>query len=169
MNIYWYIPEVGVFIMQVCQALEKNKVLYAIVGGYAVALHGVVRGTADIDIAIQWNLKNLKKTEEALKSLGLISLLPVDAQQLFNFRDEYVTQRNLIVWNFFNPQNPTQQVDLLVNYSLKGAKATTLVKTGIGNLRILALDALIEMKKKAGRPQDLEDVKALTIIAKGKK
>ena len=157
------------FILQVCKALEAEKVTYAIVGGYAVALHGVVRGTVDVDIAIQWNLKNLKKAEKALKELGLISLLPLDATNIFQFRDEYVANRNLIAWNFYNPLNPTQQVDLLINYDLNGPKVTKLIKTGVGSIRILNLDELVQMKTKSGRPQDLEDVKALKLVAKEKK
>jgi len=156
------------FIIQVCQALEREKVVYAGVGGYAVALHGVVRGTVDVDIAIQWNLSNLQKAERALKDLGLISLLPVDAKTIFQFRNEYIENRNLIAWNFYNPLNPTQQVDLLITYDLQGLKATKQIKTSAGTLRILNLEELIQMKLKSGRPQDLEDAKALKSVQKEK-
>ena len=156
------------FIIQVCQALEREKVVYAVVGGYAVALHGVVRGTVDVDIAIQWNLSNLQKAERALKDLGLISLLPVDAKTIFQFRNEYIENRNLIAWNFYNPLNPTQQVDLLITYDLQGLKATKQIKTSAGTLRILNLEELIQMKLKSGRPQDLEDAKALKSVQKEK-
>jgi hypothetical protein len=44
------------FIIKVVESLERNKINYAVVGGYAVALHGVVRGTVDLDLII-----NLKK------------------------------------------------------------------------------------------------------------
>lgn len=152
------------FILKVCAALEKAGVIYGIVGGYAVALHGVVRGTVDVDIAIQWNFKNLKKAEETLKSLGLVSLLPLDAHMIFQFREEYIKKRNLIAWNFYNPLNPTQQVDLLITYHLKSAKNTKQIKIGTDTLRILNLKDLVQMKLESGRPQDLEDAKALKII-----
>ena len=61
------------FIGCVCTALNDANVLYAIVGGYAVCLHGAIRGTIDIDIAIYWNLENLEKAEFALKKIGLVS------------------------------------------------------------------------------------------------
>lgn len=154
------------FILHVCQALEAEKVTYAIAGGYAVALHGVVRGTVDVDIVIQWNLKNLQKAEKALKGLGLVSLLPLDAKNLYQFKDEYINNRNLIAWNFYHPLNPTQQVDLIIVYDLMGTKATKLIKTGAGTLRVLNLEELIRMKTHSGRPQDLEDVKALKQVAK---
>ena len=74
------------FIHDVCSALDKAKVPYAIVGGYAVALHGAMRGTVDVDVAIQWSLKNLQNAEKALKQLRLISLIPVTAETVFHFR-----------------------------------------------------------------------------------
>lgn len=37
------------FLNQICHALQTNRVRYALVGGYAVALHGAVRGTVDVD------------------------------------------------------------------------------------------------------------------------
>ena len=47
------------FIYRLTNALEKHHIPYAIVGGHAVALHGALRGTIDIDFVINWNKKNL--------------------------------------------------------------------------------------------------------------
>ncbi|MBA3239493.1 MAG: hypothetical protein H0T62_14285 [Parachlamydiaceae bacterium] len=148
------------FLNKVCDALQTDQIPYAVVGGYAVALHGAPRGTLDVDFVIQWTLDNLIKTEKALKGLGLVSRIPVDAQSVFNFRDEYILQRNLIAWNFYDPINPSHQVDIIINYDLKGSSTKT-VKTSYGSLKVLSKKDLITMKKASGRPQDLEDVKSL--------
>lgn len=148
------------FIHNVCNALNAAKIPYAIVGGYAVALHGAVRGTVDIDIVIAWTHQNLKKAEKALNDIGLISLLPVDSKSVFHFRDEYIEKRNMIAWNFYDPKNPMNQVDIIINYDLKNHHTKTF-STASGKIKILSQKDLIAMKKKAARPQDLEDVKAL--------
>ncbi|MDH3511846.1 MAG: hypothetical protein OER85_13410 [Gammaproteobacteria bacterium] len=148
------------FLNRVCAALADKGVRYAIVGGHAVALHGAVRGTVDVDVALTWNLKYLQAAEQALAEIGLISRLPVNADDVFQFRDEYVTNRNLIGWNFFNPDNLTEQVDIVITYDLKGKQIGT-VDTAGGPITILGIRELIEMKRASGRPQDLEDVKAL--------
>lgn len=153
------------FIYKVCEALDRAKVSYAIVGGYAVALHGVARGTVDVDVAIEWSLENLKNAESAFKRLGLVSLIPVTAEIVFHFREEYIQNRNLIAWNFYDPSNPANQVDIVINYSLESAQMTKKVETFFGPVRILSLNELIKMKKASGRPQDLEDVKALMSLA----
>ncbi len=149
------------FIHDICSALDQANVPYAIVGGYAVALHGAVRGTVDVDVAIQWSLSNLQKAEKAFKQLGLVSLLPVTAETLFHFREEYIQNRNLIAWDFYHPANPLNQVDLIINYDLKSIRNTKSIQTPSGTIRILSLKDLISMKIASGRPQDLEDVKAL--------
>ena len=64
------------FIHDVCTALDKAKIPYAIVGGYAVALHGAIRGTIDVDIAIHWTLKNLRKCGKSIKGNGACFLNP---------------------------------------------------------------------------------------------
>jgi hypothetical protein len=148
------------FLKDVCRILEQEKVEYAVVGGCAVALHGVVRGTVDVDIAIKWSLENLKKMEKALKKIGLVSTLPINAENLFHYRDEYVKNRNLIAWNFYNPRNPLHQLDVVVTFNLHANEIETL-KTSFGKVKVLKVKDLIKMKKKAGRPQDLVDVEAL--------
>lgn len=151
------------FLSQVCIALSGKNVRYAVVGGYAVALHGAVRGTLDVDVAIAWNHKALMATELALHELGLVSRLPITATNVFQFRDEYIENRNLIGWNFYNPDNPSEQVDVVINYDLRGKKLVT-VDTLAGQIKILGLTDLIEMKRASGRPQDIEDVKALEML-----
>ncbi len=163
MLVYTSIYEVIMFIHDVCKSLDKAKIPYAIVGGYAVALHGALRGTIDIDIVINWTLKNLENAEKTLKNLGLTSLLPIDSNNLFHFKDEYIQNRNMIAWNFYDSKNPINQVDIIINYDLKNAEIKT-IKTTLGKIKILSRKDLIVMKKASGRPQDLEDIKALEIL-----
>lgn len=148
------------FVGIVCQALAAQGVRYALVGGYAVALHGAVRGTVDVDIVVEWTLKALQHTEIALNSLGLVSRLPLHANDVFSFRDEYVKNRNLVAWNFHNPDDISQQVDVVITFDLKGKRRHRL-PTASGPLFLMTVEDLLEMKKASGRPQDLADVEAL--------
>ena len=149
-----------IFINKVCQALAQHNVRYAVVGGYAVALHGAVRGTMDVDIVINWDLRTLRLTEKALTGLGLVSRLPVGANDVFQFRDEYINNRNLVGWNFYNPKDASQLIDIIITYDLKG-KGRQRLHTAVGPIHVLQLNELIRMKRKCGRPQDIEDANAL--------
>jgi hypothetical protein len=145
---------------RVCTALNEAGVRYAVVGGYAVALHGAVRGTLDIDIAIDWSRTALAATERALASLGLVSRLPVSADDVFLSRDDYVSNRNLIAWNFYNPEDVSEQVDIIIAYDLTD-KRTMPVRLSECIVPVLSIADLIEMKRRSGRPQDREDAAAL--------
>jgi hypothetical protein len=145
---------------RICASLSQTGVRYAIVGGHAVALHGAVRGTVDIDLAITWNRKTLLATEKALREVGLVSRLPLTADDVFDFRKEYIENRNLIEWNFYNPNDLSEQVDIVITYDLKG-KRTKRIQLINGSVQILDLKELIKMKRKSARPQDIEDVLAL--------
>tara|TARA_R110002072_G_scaffold74965_5_gene177104 strand:- start:321 stop:782 length:462 start_codon:yes stop_codon:yes gene_type:complete len=150
-------------IERVVKSLNEHRVQYALVGGYAVALHGAVRGTVDIDFVIALNQRAYRQTEKALNSIGLNSQLPVSADDVFNFRDEYIKNRNLIAWTFINPANPLEIVDIVITENAKELKSVIKVVKGT-KIKIAAIDEIIRMKKKSGRKQDVEDIRALEKI-----
>jgi len=128
-----------------------------------VALHGAVRGTVDIDLALAWNRKTLVAGQKALHEVGLVSRLPLTADDIFDFRKEYIENRNLIAWNFYNPNDLSEQVDIVITYDLKG-KRTKRIQLRNGSVQILDLKELIKMKRKSARAQDIEDVLALETL-----
>ena len=155
------------FLEKVCAALKQNNVQFAIVGGYAVALHGAVRGTVDIDFVVRWHIKTLTAAEKSLTDLGLVSRIPVQAADIYHFRQEYIEKRNLIAWNFYNPVNPLEQVDIIINFNLDD-NAIKNMNIGNTNIPVLNIKSLIKMKRQSGREQDLLDVNALERIRKHK-
>ncbi len=58
------------FLIELVKTLQEAKIKFAVAGGYAVALHGAIRGTVDIDIVIATTLESYQKAEAALLSLG---------------------------------------------------------------------------------------------------
>jgi len=148
------------FLLKVIDALVRRKVGYALVGGYAVALHGAARGTVDIDLVINIDLKSLANAEAALAEIGLQSRQPVSAEDIFNFRNEYIRNRNMKAWGFINPNNPTEMVDIVITENLANLDTVTM-KIGNKKINVVALPDLVRMKRESGRPQDLEDVKVL--------
>jgi len=148
------------FIKKVIQALSDKDVKYAIVGGYAVALHGAIRGTIDIDLVITISKSQYRAAEQALLAMGLQPRLPVNADEIFDFREEYIRNKNLIAWSFYNAGNPLEIVNILITHDLKMIR-TISKKVGRLTIKVASIPDLIAMKKQAGRPQDIEDIKAL--------
>jgi hypothetical protein len=148
------------FIERITLSLQQHGASFAVVGGYAVALHGAVRGTVDLDLVLTWNRDNLEKAVNALQSLGLKSHLPIDVETVFSQRDALIRDKNLIAWNFYNPENLAEQVDLIIDFDMAGCAVKNI---GVGQtvIPVLNMHDLINMKEKSGRPQDLADIAAL--------
>lgn len=54
----------------ILQSLSNEKVNFLIVGAYALAKHGYVRATGDIDIFVEPTLQNSQKVYRALQAFG---------------------------------------------------------------------------------------------------
>ncbi len=101
--------------------------------------------------------------EAALVKAGLTPRLPVTAQDVFHFREEYINNRNMIAWSFYNPNNLLEIVDIIITEDAAAMK--TVQKRAFGlSINVASIPELIAMKKKSARPQDLEDIKALETL-----
>lgn len=145
-------------LFEIVGVLETAKVKYALVGGYALALHGFVRATMDVDLVLNIKLEDYEKAEKALADIGLTSRLPVKAADIIRMRKEYIQNRNLIAWSFVDYQNPSRQVDILITQDLKDLRTQNISVSG-RKVRVVTLPQLREMKLEAGREQDLLDVR----------
>ena len=150
-------------IERVVSALRQARVRFAICGGHAVALHGAVRGTLDVDLVLSLSRRNFTAAETALNGMGLRSRLPLKAEEVFDFREEYIRNRNLIAWSFINPADPTELVDIILTEDL-GTMQVDMIPVGGLRLPVVAVADLIRMKEMSGGAQDLEDIRALRDI-----
>lgn len=147
-------------ILKLCSEFHKNKIKYAIAGGYAVSLHGAIRGTVDIDIILNLEEENFLNAITVLNELGFVPRLPLEAISVLNKREFLIKEKNLIAYSFYNPSNPVEVIDILIHKDLKDLEFIEIVKANT-TLNLISKKNLIQMKKESARPQDLEDVKAL--------
>jgi len=117
----------------------------------------------DIDLVLALSKCNVVAAEKALARIGLTSRLPLRGHDVFTFREEYIRNRNLMAWSFINTEDPTEIVDIIITEDLRQMKTETIVARQLGVPVVSAAD-LIRMKEKSGRPQDIEDIKALRKI-----
>lgn len=148
------------FLIKVCDALEENGVNYAIAGGYAVALHGAVRGTIDIDLVIPLEIEQYAKTEKALLGLGLVARHGLSFEEVFDQRVSLMKDKNLVAWSFYNVKRPVEIVDIIITHDLLKFTSEQ-VRIGRKMVNMLDIPSLIEMKSKSGRVQDNLDIEAL--------
>lgn len=151
------------FIAKICNLFRERNIPFAIVGGYAVAFHGVVRGTFDVDVITEVSEENFLKIEAALTSIGMKSLLPVSASDLYANLDKFKTEKNLVAWNFIHPQRMRDSLDIIITDDLRHVETVEVV-SDFGKVPVLSIDSLIKMKGRVNREQDQKDIQALRAL-----
>ena len=56
-------------LLSLCAALNREGARYLLIGGFAVILHGYVRGTKDIDLLVDTSPENVQAVKRALSTL----------------------------------------------------------------------------------------------------
>jgi len=150
----------------VFRELNKRKVRYLVVGGIAVNLYGVPRATMDLDLMVDTEGENLLKFVDALERMGYKPRVPVKATALADpaKRREWQKKKHMVVFSFYRPALPYQEVDIFLNNPIDFEEASKtrkfVVAEGI-RIPLISLDNLIKLKRELSREQDLSDVEAL--------
>jgi Aminoglycoside-2''-adenylyltransferase len=132
--------------------LNKHRVKYLLIGGYAVAYHGYVRATADLDIWVEQSAENAEAIVAGLTEFGFtVEKLNPD---LF-LVDDRVVRMGL----------PPFRIEILT--SVSGIEFQESYYKRIEenwsntDISIIDLASLKVNKKAAGRHQDLDDLENL--------
>lgn len=157
------------FYEEIFRNLNKKRIDYLVVGGVAFVLHGVVRLTADLDLMISLEEKNISGFVSLMNELGYRPRILVKAEELINAesRNSWLKEKNMKVFSFYHPRQPLGLIDVFIYEPVDYRKAkVNSVRMKIGNLSIpvASVSDLIAMKIISGRRQDLEDIKALKRI-----
>jgi predicted nucleotidyltransferase len=132
------------------RSLKEHKVKFVIIGATAFPVHGYSRATLDIDIFIRPERANAKKTLVALKSFGY-DVRDVTVDELLTKK---ILIRQYLVETDIHPYVKGVSFDDVWKNKVKSKFGDTFVW-------FASLDDLIKMKKAAGRPKDIEDLKYL--------
>jgi hypothetical protein len=142
-------------------ALARHKVEYVTIGGIAIQAHGGQRLTQDLDVTIAASAENVARLTSALIDLDARILGP-DGQ-----RSRSVPSAPLLAssdqWHLITPHGPLDVLTLPAHLGPFAAMRARAHEVPLGELSIPIAhrDDLLEMKRAAGRPQDLADVKLL--------
>lgn len=154
-------------------ALNENHVRYVVVGGLATVLHGFARLTADIDLIVDLAPDEARRAVTTLVGLGFRPRVPVDALDLADpeIRRRWIDEKGMRVLSLWDPAQPMRELDLFVDppidFALLWAHSEIVHIRG-ALVRIASIPDLIAMKRLAGRPEDMIDIRALEEIQQRK-
>lgn len=154
------------FYLDLFRALDDHRVEYALIGGLAVALHGVERNTMDIDISVVMSPENLQHLIAAARALRLTPMLPVPLETLADLDTlkQWHSQRNLQAFTLRSNALAGVTLDVLlfppVDAGALCERALRLDVTGVP-VRLASVPDLIALKAAVARPIDLADIEHL--------
>jgi hypothetical protein len=148
--------------------LHEREIAHIVVGGFAVNAHGYIRVTKDLDIVPSPTEKNLERLAQALRELDATILdtgdfkpeeLPADPTNAAGLAlgGNFCLRTNLGRLDVMQWLSGIETDDLYAVFDPEAAE---------GNLegvpvRVCGLEHLRAMKRAAGRPQDLVDLRQL--------
>lgn len=148
-------------------ALNESGVRYLVAGGLAVAAHGYLRFTKDVDIVIRLIPDNIERMFAALSSLGYRPSVPITKEQFSNsdLRNSWVRDKGMQVLQFWSDSHRETSVDVFVtepfDFDTEYSAALTSSLNERLTIRFVSLPTLIRMKEEANRPQDRADIEQL--------
>lgn len=148
---------------EVLRLLQPQEVRHIVIGGWAAIIHGLARSTNDVDVVYARDTDNIHRLVEALRPWkpylrGAPPGLP--------FRwDEATVQAGLN----FTLTTEHGDVDLLGEVTGGGTYEQLLPFTQEAtafniSCRVVTLERLIQLKRAAGRPKDLETIAELQAL-----
>ncbi|MFT4240812.1 MAG: nucleotidyl transferase AbiEii/AbiGii toxin family protein [Acidovorax sp.] len=151
------------FYLDIFAALHRHQVDYVLIGGLAVALHGIERNTMDIDVSVVVSPENMAHLVHAIQELGLQPMLPVPLSTLqdIDTLKSWHTSRNLQAFALRSDRLAGVTLDVLIFPPVDPLgmveRAHRLDIAGVP-VALASIDDLIALKQSAGRPIDLADI-----------
>lgn len=144
---------------RILRALSENEVSYVVVGGLAVAAHGVVRATADLDLIVARSWENGAALAAALRQLDAVDFdgaqAPVAQEALLRRADRRFRTR-------YGEVHLLHEVGGVPDY--KQLLPPDYFDIGGIAIPVATLAAIRAMKRSAGRDKDRIDLAELEAI-----
>lgn len=134
--------------------LDEAGAHFIIVGGYAVAYHGYVRATKDIDVLVRSTPENAQRVYAALARFGAhLASFEVSA-------DDFATYDGVLQFGVapLRADILNRIAGITFDEAIKSAES---IAVDGHSIPVLGLDELLRAKRAAGRPKDLIDVAEL--------
>lgn len=144
----------------ILSALVDERVEFVVIGGLAVAVHGFVRATEDVDIVPGPNPENLDRLLNRLVREDARLTLAPGRTPGPDERQALYQGRNLSVSTRLGDVDIVQRLPGVPPFSDLAARAVVVSPFGL-EVKVASRDDLIAMKRAGGRAIDLADLEHL--------
>ncbi len=135
--------------IDILSAFSEEKVEFMVVGGYAVAFHGFVRGTGDFDLWIRISGDNAERVWKALVSFGA---------PLFDLKKDDLKTSGMV----FQMGMPPYRIDIInavdgIDFDGAWPNCSFVEVSGL-KIPVIAKSDLLRNKRTMDRPKDQADI-----------
>jgi len=139
----------------IARALDRGSIPYMVIGGQAAVLYGEPRFTRDIDLTLGVGVEAVEKIAGIIKKLGFRILA----------KDYKAFVQKTMVLPAEDPKSG-MRIDFIFSYSpyeMQAIKHAKIFKFGGTIVKFASLEDVVIHKIIAGRPRDIEDIKAILL------
>ncbi len=141
-------------VRHVAELLESEHVEYALVGGYALALQGIVRLTEDVDILVEPTAENARRWVRALSKLPDGAAKELSGDETLHEEPYAIRVNDEFTVDVMNSASGLSWNDLLP------------YRKRIDHVNVVSLEGLLRMKQH-GRLKDQADAEAIRRALRG--
>ncbi|MBS1505370.1 MAG: hypothetical protein JSS79_01880 [Bacteroidetes bacterium] len=140
-------------VFQFFSDLEKKDVKYLLVGGFAMAFHGYVRATSDLDLWIKDDAENIQKLKQIFSEHGVAGIEKTKSLQLVaGFTQFKVGDSGFVV----DPMTSLKAFSAF-DFDQCYARATAGEFKGV-HFKVIHANDLLKEKEATNRPKDQADI-----------
>lgn len=141
--------------LRIIESFNQSGVEYAIFGGVALNLHGIIRATEDLDVFVRAESSNIERLRTALRAVW--NDPEIDGITAEDLLGEYPAVR-------YGPPDGNIYLDIVTRlgdaFGWKDLEVESKIIEKV-NVRVVSPATLYRMKKDTVRPQDRADAAAL--------
>ena len=144
---------------EILRVLNEHEVAYVVIGGFAVAAHGVIRATADLDVVVDKSWQNAARLVGALERLGACDATgartPLTQEVLARRADRRLRTR-------YGDLHVLHEVPGVPDYRALQPPERIVIDELV--VPVATLESLRQMKRAAARPKDELDLVELDAL-----
>jgi len=136
-------------LLRITGRLDQGGVPYMLLGGFALAMHGIPRMTRDLDLALGVDIDQLER---------LLALLRQDFKAIVEDPATFAKDTNVLLLEDVRNGVRVDLVFTFIDFERNAIEHADAVALGGGEVKVVSLENLVVYKMLAGRERDKEDV-----------
>jgi hypothetical protein len=150
-------------VLSFLREMESHQVKYMLVGGFAVAFHGFIRATLDLDLWVQDEASNIERFKKVLTKAGVTGLEKIRSFDMVPGFTQFAIGNSGFLIDPMKSLRSFSSLDFDTCYD----RATTGEFQGV-KFKVISAEDLLKEKLTTNRSKDISDIEFLKTLKNSK-